>query len=114
MLSFPPTVDNKTESGGNIALAISSHTAAQVPILIGTNANEGRVLAAGDGLDEPLNVTTFLAAMPPGQPALQAALAAAYPLSVYQTPYFAVAAIITDSTFLCPASEIANLAATSG
>ncbi|MCJ1317754.1 hypothetical protein MMC15_003081 [Xylographa vitiligo] len=114
MLSFPPTVDNKTESGGNVALATSSHTAAQAPILIGTNANEGRVFAAEDGLDKPLNVTTFLAAMPPGQPALQAALAVAYPLSVYQTPYFAVAAIITDSTFLCPASAIVNLAATSG
>ena len=112
-LSFPPTVDNKTETG-NVALAITSHTAAQVPILIGTNANEGRPFAAEDGLDEPLNVTTVLATTLPGFPALQAAIAAAYPLSVYRTPYFAIAAIITDSTFLCPTSALANLAATSG
>ncbi|MCJ1381234.1 hypothetical protein MMC17_004343 [Xylographa soralifera] len=112
-LSFPPTIDNKTETG-NIALAIASHTAAQVPILIGTNANEGRPFAAELGLDEPLNVTTYLAATFPGLPVLQAAIAAAYPLSVYQTPYFAIAAIITDATFLCPTSAIANLASTSG
>ncbi|MCJ1394787.1 hypothetical protein MMC18_007667 [Xylographa bjoerkii] len=112
-LSFPPTVDNKTETG-NVTHAITSHTAAQVPILIGTNANEGRPLAVMDLLNEPMNVTTFLAASFLNAPALQAAIAAAYPLSLYQTPYFAISAIITDFAFLCPASAIANLAAASG
>ncbi|MCJ1474787.1 hypothetical protein MMC13_003447 [Lambiella insularis] len=112
-LAFPPTVDNKTETG-NVALAITSHTAAQVPFLIGTNAQEGRPLAAALGLDEPLDVATFLNATIPGEPALQAAIAATYPLSVYQTPYFAISAIITDLEFLCPASALANLASISG
>lgn len=112
-LVFPPTVDNKTESG-NVALAITSHTAAQVPFLIGTNADEGRPFAAALGLDEPLNVAAFLNASIPNEPALQAAIAAAYPLSLYPTPYLAISAIITDLSFTCPASALANLASVSG
>ena len=112
-LSFPPVIDNKTETG-NVALAIASHTAAQVPILIGTNAQEGRPVAAADGLHGPLDVNGFLNASFPSQTALRAAIAAAYPLSVYQTPYFAVSAIITDLTFTCPTSALANLASISG
>ncbi|MCJ1392608.1 hypothetical protein MMC18_005478 [Xylographa bjoerkii] len=112
-LTFPPVVDNKTESG-NVSSAFTFHTAAHVPILIGTNSQEGRLFAYAEGLEGPLGITTFLNATFPGQSSLQASVAAAYPLTVYQTAYFAISAIITDLFFTCPISELANLADDSG
>lgn len=108
MLDFAPVEDHITQSN-DVAPEIVTHTAAQIPFLIGTNSQEGRVFAVGVS-----DIQGYLAAILPGQPELQAAIAAQYPLDAFQTPYRAVAAIITDSIFTCPASALANLAVASG
>ncbi|KAJ9657317.1 hypothetical protein H2201_008221 [Coniosporium apollinis] len=107
-LDFPPVVDGVTQTS-NVAAAITFDTAAQVPLLIGTNSEEGRVFAVGIQ-----NVDDQLAALIPGQPLLQAAIKAAYSPAVYTTPYRTAAAIITDLVFQCPAAALANLAASTG
>ncbi|KAJ9637133.1 hypothetical protein H2199_007419 [Coniosporium tulheliwenetii] len=107
-LDFPPVVDGVTQTN-NVAAAITFDTAAQVPLLIGTNSEEGRVFAVGIQ-----NVDDQLAALIPGQPLLQAAIKAAYSPAVYTTPYRTAAAIITDLVFQCPAAALANLAASTG
>ncbi|MCJ1360149.1 MAG: hypothetical protein MMC33_010152 [Icmadophila ericetorum] len=115
-LNFPPAVDGITQSA-SVADAITSHTAAQVPIFMGTNANEGRVFAAEDGLDQPtppITTAEFLNLTFPGEPLIQDAILAAYPSSLIQQPYLAISQIITDSTFTCPTSAFANTAAISG
>lgn len=115
-LNFPPAVDGITQSP-SVKTAIVSHTAAQVPIFMGTNGQEGRVFAAAEGLDQPtppFTTAQFLNATFPGQPLLQAAILAAYPSSLIQQPYYAVSQIITDSTFTCPTSAFANTAALNG
>lgn len=108
-LAFPPVVDNVTNSG-NVSRDITSHALARVPILIGTNAQEGRLFAYAASLDGPLNLTTFLNATFPGQAGQQAAIAAAYPPSLYPSAYDAIAAILTDLIFTCPIAALADLA----
>lgn len=110
-LTFAPFVDNVTESG-NVRNAIVSGTAAQVPILIGNNGNDGSVFALEFGSVENFINEEFVAAGAPQ--AYIDEILAQYPRSQYPTDLDIVGAIITDVTFQCPAAQIANLTAARG
>jgi carboxylesterase type B len=103
-LSFGPVVDNITETG-NVRDAITSGTAADIPILIGTNANEGSIFALEFG-----TLDAFIAGSFGGSPpAFTDAILAAFPRSEFPTDLDIIAAIITQVTFQCAAATIANL-----
>lgn len=114
MLDFAPVADNITSSN-SVAPAITSGRFAHVPFFQGTNSQEGRVFAYIAGL-ESTNITTAeaLAAELPGEPALQAAILAAYPASITDSPYLLIAQFITDFTFLCPAQLLSSTASAAG
>ena len=112
-LIFPPVVDNITFTG-NVSLAITSRTAAHVPMLFGSNAQEGRLFAYAESLDAPLTVPSFLNVTFPGLTALQMAIIEAYPESIYPTAYLAISVIYTDFLFTCPISAIVKVALDSG
>ncbi|KAF2639596.1 alpha/beta-hydrolase [Massarina eburnea CBS 473.64] len=110
--NFWPVYDNitlvtkmaKRRLDGNIA---------RVPILSGTDADEGRVLEFG-----VTNLTSYLENLlgPNIDPELSAAIKETYPVggSQYPTEYDAVAAIETDISFHCAAALVANDTASIG
>jgi carboxylesterase type B len=86
-LSFDPVKDDVTNSK-NISLAISSRQSAKVPLIIGSNADDGSAFAIifGGGIADDTSSTIFKA----------------------------TAQSLTELTFQCPAASIADLAAASG
>jgi carboxylesterase type B len=100
LLSFSPIIDNRTLSL-TFDDAVNQGTAAKVPILIGTNANEGTVLAPVMPSSEIL-MTSFVGN---DSKALSAAFGS-YPQNL--TSAQLKAAIVTDYTYTCITSEIAH------
>jgi carboxylesterase type B len=104
-LDFAPVSDNVTQLEFPEAARIAGDIA-RVPILTGTNANEGRVFVYGQN-DTAAYLTSFL----PGVPqALIDAIIAAYPIP---SPYISnafeqLAQIYTEFAFQCPAARVAN------
>lgn len=110
-LAFAPVIDNITQSG-NVANAITSSSAAPVPVMIGSNGNDGSVFSLEFGsLSNFLNAT-FVAGGAPQAYIDQ--ILAQYPRSQYPTELDVIGAIITDVTFQCPAAQIANLTTAQG
>ena len=97
--------------------ALASGQYNHVPLLNGTNHDEGRLFA---GLRFDLRGAPLTAAQYPG--VIQAQVGAAnaqtvldaYPLSAYPSPDLAYAAMFTDSAFSCPALTADDLATHSG
>ncbi|KAF5854940.1 hypothetical protein ETB97_010554 [Aspergillus alliaceus] len=99
-LVFPPAIDNKTNIG-NFGDAVIQYTAAPVPVLIGTNANEG---------------TALTSVMPPSQRMIeyifrndtrsQKLARAAYPVNIPENQL--KANILTDHEYTCTTSAIAD------
>jgi para-nitrobenzyl esterase len=97
--------------------ALASGQYNHVPLLNGTNHDEGRLFA---GLRFDLRGAPLTAAQCPG--VIQAQVGAAnaqtvldaYPLSAYPSPDLAYAAMFTDSAFSCPALAADDLAIHSG
>ena len=115
MLFFNPTFDNVTAVSDTTPI-FSSGGGSHVPFLIGTNANEGTPFAYQPLAANPnITVDEYVASIIPAEAsALRQQIVDAYPLSTYGTPFFAIAQIITDLEFLCPAAQVANLAVSSG
>jgi carboxylesterase type B len=90
-LYFIPTVDNITQLA-NPSQARSKRRIANVPLMIGTTAQEGRT---GVGLN---NLTAFLETLLPDEPKLRADIAAAYPIGQggLNTEYDIISQISTD------------------
>jgi carboxylesterase type B len=96
-LVFSPVFDNKTLIS-NPALRRSMGNIAQVPVMIGTNSQEGRVFVRGqDNLQAYLNKTFK------NETTMIRTLADAYPVGKegLETPYDAIAQIVTELTFQC-------------
>jgi para-nitrobenzyl esterase len=90
---------------------------AHVPLLQGTNHDEGRffVALAYDALGHPLTAAQYPAVLTGQFGAANAAkIEARYPLSGYPSPDLAYAAVFTDSAFSCPALVAGTFAARSG
>lgn len=103
-IPFRPVADNITSLRYPEA-ARKAGRIAPVPIMLGTNTNEGTIFTIGQN-----NITSFLQGLFYGQPALQKAVAASYAIG---TPGITdttsqIAAIFTDYIFQCPAALLAN------
>ena len=97
---LPATVESALASG-------SYHT---VPLLQGTNHDEGRLFALSLGLSN-LGPDLYSYAVNRAAPTAATKILAQYPLSKYNNkPGDALGAIITDSTFSCPALRVDQLA----
>lgn len=109
---FNPVYDNKTMVA-NPAQARISGNIARIPILSGTNANEGRVLVYGAN-----NLTAYLETTlgPNLDSDFLSAVLAQYPVggSQYPTDYDAIAQIETDISLQCGAALVANDTAAAG
>lgn len=110
-LTFSPISDNVTMLVSPEA-ARKAGKMARVPVLTGTNANEGRASTYG-----VTNITDFVNETFPGLPSFLAQeIIAAYPIpspgisSVYEQ----AAAIVTDFIFQCPCAILANYTKQSG
>lgn len=108
-LAFSPVVDNVTlvsDPAGRRA----RREIADVPIMFGSNAQEGRVYQIGNNNLEGYLNTTFQV------PALIDAVRAAYPRGVngLNTDYDIASAIYTDLIFTCPGAKVANASAAAG
>lgn len=110
-LDFAPTADNKTYVS-DVRSAITSKKFANIPFLIGTNKDEGRVFITQLGLgpaNTTLTVSNVVSLFFPSNPILQATVAAFYaPLGL--TAYELASAIFTDLSFTCTTSALSNLA----
>ncbi|MEV4611468.1 carboxylesterase family protein [Kitasatospora sp. NPDC049258] len=81
------------------AEAIAAGAWHQVPILIGSNAAEARLLVA---LTQPrLTAEQYTAQVTVAYGADAPRVLAAYPLTAYGSPYLAYSALLTDATFAC-------------
>ncbi len=107
-----PILDGKTVPGLP-AVLLKAGTFNQVPVIAGTNGNEGTYFiavatnAAHPGT--PLTAAEVVATVKADFPAGASQILAAYPLSAYPTPAQALAAIATDSFFSCPTENVRGL-----
>jgi para-nitrobenzyl esterase len=103
---WAPIVDGDVEPT-TVADAIRAGSSKNVPLLLGTNADEGSVLVAGSGLNNLDGVTSYL-----NQrlgPTLAAPILANYPPSRYGGDSNAAAyAIVGDGLMVCPAERAAE------
>lgn len=96
-LSFQPVVDNITRVS-NPQVRRANHQIANVPILIGSNAQEGTAFIYGQS-----NITAALKVLFPTNTTLQAEVVAAYPIGQdgLSTPFDVIAKVYTDLIFQC-------------
>ncbi|MDJ0345842.1 carboxylesterase family protein [Streptomyces sp. H10-C2] len=92
------------------ASAIASGTWNKVPVLIGSNRAESRLFVA---LTQPyLTAQEYLDKVTADYGPAASQVLGRYPLSKYPTPYFALSALLTDSTFACHTYWTAQLFST--
>ncbi|MBT2404240.1 MULTISPECIES: carboxylesterase/lipase family protein [unclassified Streptomyces] len=89
------------------AAAIGSGAWNKVPVLIGSTRSESRFFVA---LSQPyLTAEQYTAQVLAGYGAAGAEVLARYPVSAYASPYLALSAVMTDSTFACHTAWTAQL-----
>jgi para-nitrobenzyl esterase len=87
----------------SIGTALATGKFSHVPVIIGTNHDEGRAFI---GQDAPVSAASYVADISSilSLPASTAAVVAKeYPLSSYSSPEIALGAVDTDAIFACPA-----------
>ncbi|KAI5274839.1 alpha/beta-hydrolase [Aureobasidium subglaciale] len=109
-LVFSPIPDNVTLVSNPAQRRVSGEIA-KIPVLGGTNAQEGRVFEVGT-----TNLTTFLNGFFGSVPSIIPLVEKAYPLAANesQTPYDVASQIFTDYYFQCSQALWANASAASG
>lgn len=115
-LSFPPTEDNVT-CVADVRSSIASKRWADLPILIGSNANEGRVFATQVGISpnaSQAEIAQYLNATFPNNTELHQAILAAYPAWLTTNAYQFISQIITDADFTCTTRILSNYVAAAG
>ncbi|KAK6431437.1 hypothetical protein LTR95_012405 [Oleoguttula sp. CCFEE 5521] len=100
-LTFSPIADNVTLVQNPAQQRISGNIA-RIPILSGTDAQEGRVFAVGQ-----TNFTAYITGLFGASSALVEAITAAYPPS-FGSDYDRASAVFTDYVFTCPTALVAN------
>lgn len=109
-LTFNPIADNITLVSDPAARRLSGNIA-HIPVLGGTNSQEGRVFTVGQN-----NTNAYLATIFGNNSNAIAAVEAAYAIGspgIHST-YDQIAAIFTDATFQCSQAEWANATASIG
>ena len=95
--------------------ALASGRSAKVPVIDGTNADEGQLFAYLRGLKlELLTASAYADEVARLFGARAPALLAAYPADAYPSPRDAYAAVLTDGIFACPAYALDRLLARRG
>jgi para-nitrobenzyl esterase len=114
-MQFWPVVGGPTLPAQPVAAFKAGHYA-HVPLLNGTNRDEGRFFIAFryDALGHPLTGPGYKALIRATYGSHARAVLARYPLAGYSSPDLADAAVFTDSSFSCPALYVDYLAAGSG
>ncbi|KAK4543426.1 hypothetical protein LTR36_005569 [Oleoguttula mirabilis] len=109
-LVFNPSPDNVTLVAHPAQQRLSGDIA-HIPVLGGTNAQEGRVFTVGDN-----DTTAFLSTYLGNDTALISAIEAAYPLGQggLDTPYDQISQIFTEFYFQCAQAAWANATAAIG
>ena len=112
VLTFYPTADNVTLVSDGAARRMAGNVA-EVPILMGTNAEEGRVFVVGQSNTTEFIETSFGAA---ATPKLVKAIEDAYAIGTgnLETPYDQIAQIYTELLFQCPQGLYVNESAKFG
>lgn len=106
-LSFPPVADNYTKMSSLIDVYKSGNIA-NIPILEGTNAEEGNIFELGQS-----NLTSFLQTTF-SNASVRQKVTAAFPVSNPDSAYHTISEIFTKITFACPQAAHAQLASTTG
>jgi para-nitrobenzyl esterase len=98
------------------AAAFAAGRYAHVPLIQGTNHDEGRFFAAVifDGFGHPLTAAQYPGLIQGEFGASAPAILAQYPLSAYASPDLAFSAVFTDALFSCPALQADRLTMRSG
>jgi para-nitrobenzyl esterase len=94
--ALPDTPDARTASGAG----------QHVPILLGTNADEGTIFVAALPITGDVAYRAYVHGVFPG--AAGDAVLAEYPSTSYASPKAALAALVTDLVFACPARRKAR------
>lgn len=102
-LSFDIIPDNVTVPSDPYKKRTSG-SFAKVPVLFGTNAQEGRVFEVGQN-----NLTKYINSTFHAYPDVVRAVTAAYPIPPGQSDYDVISQIYTDYGFLCPFQGYENL-----
>jgi acetylcholinesterase len=110
MLAFNPTPDNVTLVSDPAERRLAGNIA-PIPVLGGTDAQEGRVFTVGQN-----DTTAYLETLVGDQPDLIKEIEAAYPIGQdgIETPYDQCAQIFTEFFFQCPQALWANATASVG
>ncbi|KAF2396625.1 Carboxylesterase [Trichodelitschia bisporula] len=103
-LNFNPVTDGVTLVNNPASRRIAGQIP-RIPVLIGSNAGEGRVFVKG-----ATNITQYIAQTFPGQPERSKAVAKEYAVGKdgLKTPYDSIAQIMTDVQFGCPVGRFVS------
>jgi para-nitrobenzyl esterase len=104
--SYGPNIDGYVLPG-NILSILKSGRQNDVPLMIGTNKNEGNVFISSTINSE----ASYKAAVQEAFGDKADRVLARYPISDYGSPRAALDALITDTIFLCPARSMTRLIA---
>ena len=110
ILDFNPVADNKTFVSDPAARRVAGNIAS-IPVLGGTDAQEGRVFNVGQN-----DTDAYLQGLLGNETALIQAIEAAYPIGSVgiATPYDQISQIFTEFVFQCPQALWANATAEAG
>lgn len=104
-LEWGPTIDGVEVVDDPRTLAAAG-LVAPVPVLLGFNADEGTLF---DSAPTNLNASDYLAAVETIiGPDLAPRIVEAYPAAQYESPWWAISAILRDSQMLCPGLQTAG------
>jgi len=104
-LEWSPVIDG-VEVLGDPRERAAAGLIAPVPVLLGFNADEGTLF---NSAKTDINATEYAEAIATDiGAALAPSVVAAYPLEQYESPWWAICAILRDSQMLCPGIETAG------
>lgn len=110
MLAFNPVADNVTQVSDPAGMRLAGNIA-HIPVMGGTNAQEGRVFVVGQN-----DTNAYLQSLGITDESAIEAIEAAYPIGRdgIETPYDQIAQIFTEVVFQCPQAWWANDTASIG